>query len=209
MKRRPVNNPVNRPRRNPYASPHPLRTERRALALPPKGARLAVVSDTHSHPHPAALDHLRALAPAAILHGGDIGDLGVLDRLATVAPVVAVRGNIDARELAPPDVVALTLTRGDAALRVLLTHIAVRGPRLRADARRLAVEHRADLVVCGHSHVPLIARDGAVVVFNPGSIGPRRFGLPITFGVLTIDPGGVSLHHVDCETGARWRPPAL
>lgn len=196
-------------KRNPYASPHPLRTETRTLALPPAGGAIAVVADTHSQPHPHALAHLRAIGPVAILHAGDIGFLSVLDQLATVAPVIAVRGNIDGRVDAPPDVVDLTVERGEARLRVLLMHIAVRGPRLRADARRLADKHRAELLVCGHSHVPLIARDGATVVFNPGSIGPRRFRLPITFGVIDVGADGVSLRHVDCETGARWQPPAL
>lgn len=200
---------MNRPRRrNPFESPIPPRTEKRRLDLPPEGGRVAVVADTHSHPHPATADLLTREAPVAILHAGDIGDLGVLADLERVAPVIAVRGNIDGRLDAPPDVVELTITRAEHTLRVLLTHIAVRGPRLRADARRLAERFGADLVVCGHSHVPLIARDGRFVVFNPGSIGPRRFALPIVFGVLEIGPGGVTPRHVDCETGARWRPDA-
>ena len=55
----------------------------------------------------------------------------------------------------------------------------------------------AGLVVCGHSHVPLLVRDGDLVVFNPGSCGPRRVGLPITFGVIDIGPEGATLRHVD------------
>ncbi|MEZ4434675.1 MAG: metallophosphoesterase family protein [bacterium] len=194
-------------RKNPYASSFPPRIETRALTLPETGGLIAVVSDTHSQPHPDAIPRLTALAPHAILHGGDIGDLTVLDRLAEVAPVIAVRGNIDGHKAAPPDVVDLTITRAETRLRVLLTHIAVRGPKLRADTRRLAATHHAELVVCGHSHVPLIARDGGVVLFNPGSIGPRRFGLPITFGLLEVTPAGVSLRHIDCETGRPWTPP--
>lgn len=199
--------PNRRARPNRFAPLTPPRTEQRTLALPEGGGVIAVVADTHSHPHPDALPLLRALSPAAIMHAGDIGDLGVLTALEEIAPLIAVRGNIDGRE-GPPDIVELTITRGDSALRVLLTHIAVRGPRLRADARRLAEGFRADLLVCGHSHVPLIARDGRVVVFNPGSIGPRRFALPIVFGAIDVTPTGVDLRHIDCETGARWRPPA-
>lgn len=198
--------PARRPRRNPFAPLTPPRTEQRTLALPEAGGTVAVVADTHSHPHPGGRALLEALAPVAIVHAGDIGDLSVLADLGTIAPVIAVRGNIDGRE-GPPDVVELTITRGESALRVLLTHIAVRGPRLRADARRLAEGFGADIVVCGHSHVPLIARDGGVVVFNPGSIGPRRFALPIVFGALDVTPTGVDLRHIDCETGDRWRPP--
>ena len=59
--------------------------------------RFAVVADTHSKPHPATQERLRELAPDVILHGGDIGDLGVLDELAQVAPVFAVRVDIEAQ----------------------------------------------------------------------------------------------------------------
>jgi putative phosphoesterase len=170
--------------------------------------RLAVVADTHSRPHPALDTRLRARAPDAIVHAGDIGDLAVLDGLADIAPVHAVRGNIDVRRADLPDELALALVVGGRTLRVLLTHIALRGPRLQADVRRRAQAHGAALVVCGHSHVPFIGGERGLAVFNPGSCGPRRFHLPIVFGMLELGPGGVRLEHVDCETGARWQPPA-
>jgi uncharacterized protein len=169
--------------------------------------RLAVVADTHSAPHPATMKRLRALSSDAILHAGDIGNLDVLDELATIAPVFAVRGNIDGRAPNLPDVLTLDVGAGDSLLlRILLMHIAVDGPRLRADAARLARARDASLVVCGHSHVPLIARDGDLAVFNAGSVGPRRFNLPIVFGTIYITPTEVRLAHVDCETGLRWEP---
>ena len=176
---------------------------RKSATLPLRGGealRLAVVADTHSQPHPDALAHLRALGPDAILHAGDIGELEVLDGLATVAPVLAVRGNIDTRADALPDVLVLDLVGGDRGLRILLLHIGVNGPRLRAEVARLARAERASLVVCGHSHVPFIGRDGDLTVFNPGSVGPRRFQLPIVFGTMEITPAGVRLGHVDCKT---------
>jgi putative phosphoesterase len=169
--------------------------------------RLAVVADTHSKPHPATRERLLELAPDAILHAGDIGDFGVLDRLAEVAPVFAVRGNIDehAREL--PDVLILDLVEGTARkLRLMLVHIAVFGPKLRADVARLATREGASLVVCGHSHVPFIGRDRGLGVFNPGSIGPRRFNLPIVFGTIDVTATTARLAHIDCETGAPWTP---
>ena len=64
----------------------------------------------------------------------------------------------------------------------------------------------AGLVVCGHSHVPFAAHDRGLTVFNPGSVGPRRFHLPIVFGVIEVRAEGVSLRHVDCETGLPWTP---
>ncbi len=168
-----------------------------------------VVADTHGAPHPLAGARIRALRPSRILHAGDVGDLAVLDDLAAIAPVTAVRGNIDARVPGLPDVVTLEAEGAEGSLlRVLLTHIAVAGPRLRGDVAALAHAEGAGLVVCGHSHVPFVGRDRGVLVFNPGSIGPRRFHLPIVFGVLELEPERVSMRHVDVETGATWLPPA-
>ena len=170
--------------------------------------RFAVVADTHSKPHPATRERLRELSPDVILHGGDIGDLAVLDELAEVAPVHAVRGNIDVQAREVPDVMLVELLKGEALkLRLLLTHIAVYGPKLRAEVARLAQRERASLVVCGHSHVPFIGRDRGVSVFNPGSIGPRRFQLPIVLGSIDITSTSARLAHIDCETGQPWTPP--
>jgi putative phosphoesterase len=178
------------------------------LALNQRGElRLVIVADTHSRPHPLAAERIRAIAPDAILHGGDIGDLHVIDELAKIAPVIAVRGNIDERAAELPDSIAIRVRAdGETALTVLLMHIAVYGPKIRADAARLATTHGARLIVCGHSHVPFVGRDRGLTVFNPGSIGPRRFHLPIVFGVLEIASGKLSLRHVDCETGEAWNP---
>jgi len=165
--------------------------------------RLAVVSDTHSQPHKMTLERLAELKPLAILHGGDIGDLAVLDELAKVAPVYAVRGNIDTSARDLPDVLTIDI----GALRILLTHIAVYGPKLRGEIAQMAKKEKAQLVVCGHSHVPFIGLDKGLTVFNPGSVGPRRFALPICLGAIDMTPAGVKLRHVDCETGKTWLPP--
>jgi uncharacterized protein len=170
--------------------------------------RLAIVADSHSAPHRAAAGLIAARRPDAILHAGDIGDLAVLDALATVAPVLAVRGNIDIRAPELPDLLTLNVvSHADLVLRILLVHIAVNGPKLRADIVRLARSADASLIVCGHSHVPFIGRDRGFTVFNPGSVGPRRFHLPILFGILDLTPAEVRLAHVDCETGNAWNPP--
>jgi uncharacterized protein len=165
---------------------------------------IACVADTHSQPHAAIAERLAAIAPDAILHAGDIGDPTVIDGLAATAPVFAVRGNIDTRSTFPD---VLTLDVVGRELRIYLTHIAVAGPRLRAEVARAARAERAQLVVCGHSHVPFIGRDRDLTVFNPGSIGPRRFHLPIVFGTIAITPQAVRLAHIDCETGQPWLPP--
>lgn len=170
--------------------------------------RIAVVADTHSAPHPATLERLRERKPDAILHGGDIGDLAVLTTLERVAPVLAVRGNIDGTDNDLPDDLTIDLVDGEGRglLRMLLTHIAVYGPKLRGAVAKTARAQQASMVVCGHSHVPFIGRDKGILVFNPGSIGPRRFQLPIVFGMMELRDGKLDLHHVSCETGARWAP---
>jgi putative phosphoesterase len=189
-----------------------LATKVQRLVLGPDGSlRLAVVADTHSQPHPRAGDYLAGRAPDAILHAGDIGDLGVLHELSRIAPVHAIRGNIDIHAPHLPDVLTLDVVRTAEApeplLRMLLVHIGVHGPKLRAEVAAMARAHGAQVVVCGHSHVPFLGRDRELTVFNPGSIGPRRFQLPIVFGTIDVTPAGVRLAHVDCETGAAWTPP--
>lgn len=189
--------------------PAPLIHDTVALPVRADGSlRLAAVADTHSQPHADAARWLAAAAPDAILHGGDIGDVAVLERLAAIAPVHAVRGNIDTRATDVPDALTIELTRdGRAVLRILLVHIAVAGPRIRVEVARRARAAGATLVVCGHSHVPFLGADRGLTVFNPGSIGPRRFSLPIVFGTIDVAPGGVRFAHVDVETGRPWTPP--
>src|SRR4051812_38661443 len=122
---------------------------RRSATLPARdgGAlRLAIVADTHSRPHPNAIGQLAARRPDAILHAGDIGDLAVLDALGAVAPVLAVRGNIDSRAATLPDILVLDILGAARGSRLLLLHIGVNGPRLRADVARLARSEGASLV---------------------------------------------------------------
>lgn len=180
----------------------------RTLTAPEEGIRLVVVADTHSRPHEASHARIAALGPGAIAHAGDVGELSVLSELEKIAPVFAVRGNIDTHAQSLPDTMAIDIADASGMyVRILLLHIAVYGPMLRAEVAKQARAMEADVVLCGHSHVPFARRDRGLTVFNPGSIGPRRFGLPIVFGVADITRRGVSIHHVDCETGKRWLPP--
>ncbi len=174
------------------------------LPLRPEGtARIAVVADTHGEPHPRTGELIAAMQPDAILHAGDIGDVRVLADLGKLAPVHAVRGNIDTKIRDVPDVMTLDL----GPLRMVLVHIAVYGPKLRAEVARIARAQKASLVVCGHSHVPFIGVDKGITLFNPGSVGPRRFQLPIVFGTIDFSPTNVKLAHWSCETGEKWLPP--
>lgn len=171
------------------------------ITLPHDIERICVVADTHSALHPATLELLAARAPAAIIHAGDIGDPAVLEQLADVAPLHAIRGNIDPKGL--PDTLLLEL----GTLRILVVHIGVAGPHLRREVIAQARAERATMVICGHSHVPFIGVSGGLTVFNPGSCGPRRFHLPIVFGTMSLASSKLRLAHVDCETGAAWLPP--
>jgi putative phosphoesterase len=178
---------------------------REELLVRGDAATFVAVADTHGRPHPQLDARVAELAPSHIFHGGDVGDLAVLRQLEKHAPVTAVRGNIDGREL--PDFVTVDVRReGATLLKILLTHVAVYGPKIRADVARTARAEDASLIVCGHSHVPFAAHDRGLTVFNPGSVGPRRFQLPIVLGVIDVTPTGVAVRHVDCETGMPWRP---
>lgn len=178
------------------------------LSVPPDRAlRIVVVSDTHGRPHENATRVVSELSPDVILHGGDIGALDVLSPLRALAPVYAVRGNIDAPTPDVPDSIEFDVVANDALLlKILLVHRAVYGPKLLPDAAALARRISASLVICGHSHVPFIGRDKGITLFNPGSIGPKRFDLPITLGLSCVDTNGSTLKHVSCETGETWLP---
>jgi putative phosphoesterase len=138
--------------------------------------RIGVISDTHGLVRPAAL---AALAGSdLILHAGDVGAPEVLEALRAIAPVVAVRGNVDkgawADGLPPADVV-----RADEALLYVLHD------RHTLDLDPVAAGFAA--VVSGHSHAPALETRGGVVYLNPGSAGPRRFTLPVAVGRLHVD----------------------
>jgi putative phosphoesterase len=185
----------------------PTSSAHRELGLASGKANIVVVADTHSRPHPNSHAQIAAERPDYIVHAGDIGDPSVLSELEKIAPVLAVRGNIDAPMEDVPEALTVALEIPNrAATRVLVVHIGVNGPKLRGDVAALARKERAALVICGHSHVPFIGTDKGLAVFNPGSMGPRRFQLPIVFGVMNIDTTGVRLRHVDCETGQTWMP---
>jgi len=178
---------------------------RREILCGSEGLIIAAVADTHGRPHPGLGARIDEVAPSLIVHAGDVGDFSVLRGLEARAEVIAVRGNIDGHDL--PDFVTIDVRNDQGTLlKILLTHVAVYGPKLRSDVARIARMEDASLVVCGHSHVPFAAREGGITVFNPGSAGPRRFALPIVLGVIEVRPNGASVRHIECETGRAWTP---
>lgn len=142
--------------------------------------RIGLISDTHDLLRPAVLDWLRGTDH--ILHAGDICSSPVLEQLAAIAPLTAVRGNNDAGGWAGRLHEAELVTLGGVP--VLVLHDI-------ADLPRHAQARAARVVVTGHSHKPKIEERDGVLFVNPGSAGPRRFTLPISAGELRIDGGNV------------------
>jgi len=156
-----------------------------------KRLRIGLISDTHGLLRPEAIAFLQG--SDHIVHAGDIVGGEILERLAAIAPLTAVRGNNDfgdwARALQDTETVRL----GDILLYAL--HDLA---QLRTDPPPSA----ARIVVSGHSHRPRIeAREGGVLFVNPGSAGPRRFTLPISIGEAIVDGDSVTARVVDLLTG--------
>lgn len=138
--------------------------------------KVGLIADTHGLLRPEALGALRG--SDFIIHAGDVGDATILDRLAGIAPVTVVRGNVDRGPEAAtwPETAVLTL---GGVVRIYVLH----------DLSSLAIDPAADgygAVIYGHSHKPVIEKRGDVLFINPGSAGPRRFSLPISVGSLQV-----------------------
>ncbi len=197
---------------SPMHKSHQPRHRIEQIELPESGdLTVVILSDTHGQPHPQLEALIQREKPEAILHAGDLGGrsagLDLLDRLTRIAPTIAVRGNVDARDLGLFDMITVELVNdGVPALTILLVHVAIARTRLQRTIRDLALLRGADLVICGHSHIPFLGEDRGIAIFNPGSCGPRRFHLPITFGKMVVSHEGVDFTHLDCETGQRWSP---
>ncbi len=137
--------------------------------------RLGVLSDTHGLLRPGILDRL--IGVDRILHAGDVGDRTILEQLATIAPVEAVRGNTDGGALAAS--LPLTVTGSVEGISYRMTH---RREDVGADWPR-----DCQLIVFGHSHRPELEWNRGCLLMNPGAIGPRRFKLPLTMAFVTVN----------------------
>ena len=140
--------------------------------------RVGVISDTHGLLRPEAVAALAGVK--AILHAGDVGDAAILEALRKIAPVTAIRGNIDrdglCAQLAATEMVEL------GGVSFYMLH----------DVKELdldPVSAGIAVVVSGHSHKPAIEGRRGVLYLNPGSAGPRRFSLPVTIAMVTVGEG--------------------
>ncbi len=147
---------------------------------------VGVLSDTHGLLRPQVLAALTGVEH--ILHAGDVGDIRILDRLREIAPTTAIRGNIDSigpcAELPATEAIEL----GGHFL--YMVHAIA---DLDLDPRAAEMQ----VVIYGHSHKPSITHHKDVLYLNPGSVGPRRFSLPVTLARLHLEVGNVRAEIVE------------
>jgi putative phosphoesterase len=142
--------------------------------------QIGVISDTHGLLRPEAVAALRGVD--RILHAGDVGDPAVLDGLRELAPVTAIRGNVDRGPWA--EVLSETEVVEVEGVAIYMLH----------DLGQLDLKPEAAgfrVLIYGHSHQPKLEEKKGVLYFNPGSAGPRRFQLPVSVGMLKIEKGRV------------------
>jgi putative phosphoesterase len=141
--------------------------------------RIGVISDTHGLLRPEVAPALEGVE--RILHLGDVGRPPVLEALEKIAPVTAIRGNVD---------------REGPCAKLPETEVVLVGEQyiyMLHDLHTLHLDPAAGkfaAVLFGHTHVPNFYRKKGVLYFNPGSCGPRRFELPVTVGLLTVGADG-------------------
>lgn len=152
--------------------------------------RVGLISDTHGLLRPQALAVLAG--SDRIIHGGDVGNPAILEALAAIAPLIAVRGNNDNAPWAErlPESALLRLGK----VTVYAIH----------DLKQLAIDPAAEgvcVVVAGHSHKPSVAERNGVLYVNPGSAGPRRFRLPVALAELAIEGAHVQARILTLDAG--------
>ncbi len=150
--------------------------------------QVGVISDTHGLLRPNALEALKG--SEVIMHAGDVGKPEILDALRSLAPVIAVRGNVDKGEWAQSLPETQIAEVGDVMLYVL------------HDLHELDLDPTAvgfSAVISGHSHIPSIEKRNGVLYMNPGSAGPRRFSKPVSLGLITIHKGSISARIVPLD----------
>ena len=153
---------------------------------------IGLISDTHGLLRPEALEALSG--SDCLIHAGDVGDPTILDALARLAPLTAVRGNVDRGYWAAALPETQVLEAG--AVRILVLH----------NIAELSLDPAAegfDAVIYGHSHQPGWHRKDGVLYVNPGSAGPRRFSLPISLGRLVVEGNELSVDLIELALAAR------
>jgi len=162
------------------------------------GMRIGVISDTHGLLRPEVIAALAGTEH--ILHAGDVGNPEILVELRRIAPLTAIRGNIDrtgaCAQLPATEMLEL------AGTTFYLLH----------DVQSLDLDPASagiGMVISGHSHKPGIERKNGVLYLNPGSAGPRRFSLPVTVAIVTVEKAVANAEIVELKPvsgGSRGKP---
>lgn len=147
---------------------------------------IGVISDTHGLLRPESISALQGVDH--ILHAGDVGDPAILDSLRAIAPLTAIRGNIDHTGVCANLPATEFIELGGKNI-YMLHDLSV----LDLDPRAAGVS----VIISGHSHRPNIERRNEIWYFNPGSAGPRRFSSPVSVGLLEITHGEINPRLVD------------
>ncbi|ULA66614.1 MAG: Phosphoesterase [Nitrospira sp.] len=153
--------------------------------------RIGVISDTHGLFDRSITRHFAGVEH--ILHAGDIGPGDVLAQLARIAPVTAVSGNVDGFDASG---IPVEQTVELAGHRVAIYHRLYEGGRLTREGMDLLARIRPALCVYGHTHQPKAEWRDGVLLFNPGSAGPKRFRLPRAVGLLLFQNGSIETQHI-------------
>ena len=156
---------------------------------------LGLISDTHGLLREEAVRALRG--SDLILHAGDVGAPEILETLRNLAPVVAVRGNVDTGEWAQALPLKEAISAGPAM--IYMIHI-LNGLDMNPAAGGFQI------VVSGHSHKPGQSEKDGVIYINPGSAGPRRFYLPVTVARLDLGGRPWKVEFIELEGGASTKP---
>jgi len=153
--------------------------------------RIGVISDTHGLFDRSITRHFAGVEH--ILHAGDIGPGDVLAQLARIAPVTAVSGNVDGFDASG---IPVEQTVELAGHRVAIYHRLYEGGRLTREGMDVLARIRPALCVYGHTHQPKAEWRDGVLLFNPGSAGPKRFRLPRAVGLLLFQNGSIETQHI-------------
>ena len=159
--------------------------QRRAVASPAE-IRVGLLSDTHGLLRSEVQSFLTGCD--YIIHGGDIGDAGILDQLSLLAPLIVVRGNNDnepwGQALCDSELIRI------GGVFVYVIHDLTK-------MNSTALDHNVRVVISGHSHKPTVQERDGVLYVNPGSCGPRRFKLPISVAELRVSGDFVTAKTVE------------